>query len=85
MSEIILTNSKLKEFLDKSKEVVFQNTKVYIKEDLYIEGKSLSFINCEVFFEDEGGIVVKDGTFIAENSVFRPKEGSKNYKNIILN
>jgi len=36
-----------------------------------IEGKSLSFINCEIFFEDEGGRVVKDRTFLITHSVFQ--------------
>jgi len=53
-----------------------------VKGDIWVEGGKLIIKDAELRFHKNGGIVVKDGTFIAENSKFLPKDGE--WRNVTL-
>jgi len=63
--------------------VVLENGEYEVYGDIKVEpGGELIIRNAELKFSEDGGIVVKDATFIAEDSKFLPK--NKEWKNITL-
>ena len=66
----------------KKEKKLVENKIILVKEDIVLENVQVIIKNCKVLFEKNTGLALKDGTFIAENSKFLPKNGE--WKNVAL-